>query len=219
MRMDPFSCTSLSQTPWLLSYFVECLFFVFSSAAAVRASPFETLTKLDSICMCLQVWCTWCWSPTLRVRCLTSRWFPSASATTECSRNRCLRMSYWVSPNPKKAPQYVLVTFLNTNMLCVKDVKIQGEKCILSIWKQYILVFHLINPSVQVLRVLAWIKRIISGFTPSFVCFFSLQGLLKASKVLREAYGSMHVTFGRPLSVRQLCQGKINRCQYNLIPR
>lgn len=29
----------------------------------------------------------------------------------------------------------------------------------------------------------------------------------------------MHVNFGRPLSVRQLCQGKINRCQYNLIPR
>lgn len=29
----------------------------------------------------------------------------------------------------------------------------------------------------------------------------------------------MHVIFGRPLSVRQLCEGKINRCQYNLIPR
>lgn len=44
-------------------------------------------------------------------------------------------------------------------------------------------------------------------------------GLLKASKVLHEDYGSMHVNFGRPLSVRELCQGKINRCQYNLIPR
>ncbi|XP_068197877.1 dihydroxyacetone phosphate acyltransferase isoform X2 [Antennarius striatus] len=44
-------------------------------------------------------------------------------------------------------------------------------------------------------------------------------GLLKASKVLQENYGCMHVNFGRPLSVRQLCQGKINRCQYNLIPR
>ncbi|XP_044024312.1 dihydroxyacetone phosphate acyltransferase isoform X1 [Siniperca chuatsi] len=47
----------------------------------------------------------------------------------------------------------------------------------------------------------------------------STTGLLKASKVLQEDYGSMHVNFGRPLSVRQLCQGKINRCQYNLIPR
>ncbi|KAM6915547.1 dihydroxyacetone phosphate acyltransferase [Xenentodon cancila] len=47
----------------------------------------------------------------------------------------------------------------------------------------------------------------------------STMGLLKASKVLQEDYGSMHVNFGRPMSVRQLCQGKINRCQYNLIPR
>ncbi|XP_068609713.1 dihydroxyacetone phosphate acyltransferase [Brachionichthys hirsutus] len=44
-------------------------------------------------------------------------------------------------------------------------------------------------------------------------------GLLKASKVLQENYGCMHLNFGRPLSVRQLCQGKINRCQYNLMPR
>uniref|UniRef100_A0A3B4UER5 Dihydroxyacetone phosphate acyltransferase-like n=1 Tax=Seriola dumerili TaxID=41447 RepID=A0A3B4UER5_SERDU len=47
----------------------------------------------------------------------------------------------------------------------------------------------------------------------------STTGLLKASKVLQEDYGTMHVNFGHPLSVRQLCQGKINRCQYNLIPR
>ncbi|KAM6992170.1 dihydroxyacetone phosphate acyltransferase [Tautogolabrus adspersus] len=47
----------------------------------------------------------------------------------------------------------------------------------------------------------------------------STTGLLKATKVLQEDYGSMHVNFGRPMSVRQLCQGKINRCQYNLIPR
>ncbi|KAG7239150.1 hypothetical protein INR49_029901, partial [Caranx melampygus] len=47
----------------------------------------------------------------------------------------------------------------------------------------------------------------------------STTGLLKASRVLQEDYGTMHVNFGRPLSVRQLCQGKINRCQYNLIPR
>ncbi|KAM8831772.1 dihydroxyacetone phosphate acyltransferase isoform 2-T2 [Spinachia spinachia] len=47
----------------------------------------------------------------------------------------------------------------------------------------------------------------------------STKGLLKAVKVLREDYGSMHVNFGRPMSVRQLCQGKINRGQYNLLPR
>ncbi|XP_017291501.1 dihydroxyacetone phosphate acyltransferase isoform X2 [Kryptolebias marmoratus] len=47
----------------------------------------------------------------------------------------------------------------------------------------------------------------------------SIMGLLKASRVLQESYGSMHVNFGRPLSVRQLCEGKINRCYYNLTPR
>ncbi|KAM4522212.1 dihydroxyacetone phosphate acyltransferase isoform 2-T2 [Odontesthes bonariensis] len=47
----------------------------------------------------------------------------------------------------------------------------------------------------------------------------STMGLLKASRVLQENYGSMHVNFGRPLSARQLCEGKMNRCQYNLIPR
>lgn len=47
----------------------------------------------------------------------------------------------------------------------------------------------------------------------------STTGLLKATRVLQEDYGSMHVNFGRPLSVRQLCEGKINRGQYNLIPR
>ncbi|KAJ4929110.1 hypothetical protein JOQ06_004729 [Pogonophryne albipinna] len=47
----------------------------------------------------------------------------------------------------------------------------------------------------------------------------STTALLKASKVLQEDYGSMHVNFGRPMSVRHLCEGKINRCQYNLVPR
>ncbi|KAM9840136.1 dihydroxyacetone phosphate acyltransferase [Aulostomus maculatus] len=47
----------------------------------------------------------------------------------------------------------------------------------------------------------------------------STMGLLKARRVLQEDYGSMHVNFGRPLSVRNLCDGKINRCQYNLTPR
>ncbi|XP_075993865.1 dihydroxyacetone phosphate acyltransferase [Genypterus blacodes] len=47
----------------------------------------------------------------------------------------------------------------------------------------------------------------------------STWGLMKASTVLQEDYGSMHVNFGRPLSVRQLTEGKINRCHYNLTPR
>uniref|UniRef100_A0A665V1B1 Si:ch73-21k16.5 n=1 Tax=Echeneis naucrates TaxID=173247 RepID=A0A665V1B1_ECHNA len=47
----------------------------------------------------------------------------------------------------------------------------------------------------------------------------STMGLLKASKVLQKNCGTMHVNFGHPLSVRQLCQDKINRCQYNLAPR
>ncbi|KAL6095701.1 gnpat [Pungitius sinensis] len=47
----------------------------------------------------------------------------------------------------------------------------------------------------------------------------STMGLLKARKVLQENYGTMHVNFGRPLSVRHLCRDKINRSQYNLIPR
>uniref|UniRef100_A0A3Q4N5F7 Glyceronephosphate O-acyltransferase 2 n=1 Tax=Neolamprologus brichardi TaxID=32507 RepID=A0A3Q4N5F7_NEOBR len=47
----------------------------------------------------------------------------------------------------------------------------------------------------------------------------STTGLFKASRVLQEDYGCMHVNFGRPLSVRQLCEGKINRSEYNLIPR
>uniref|UniRef100_A0A3B3Z892 Phospholipid/glycerol acyltransferase domain-containing protein n=1 Tax=Periophthalmus magnuspinnatus TaxID=409849 RepID=A0A3B3Z892_9GOBI len=45
------------------------------------------------------------------------------------------------------------------------------------------------------------------------------KGLFKATKVLQEDYGCMHVNFGQPLSVRELCQGKINRSQYNLTPR
>ena len=45
------------------------------------------------------------------------------------------------------------------------------------------------------------------------------QGLLKASSVLQENYGCMHVNFGQALSVRQLCQGRINRNHYNLLPR
>ncbi|XP_051729911.1 dihydroxyacetone phosphate acyltransferase isoform X1 [Ctenopharyngodon idella] len=44
-------------------------------------------------------------------------------------------------------------------------------------------------------------------------------GLLKARTVLKEDYGCMHVCFGNPVSVRDLVKGKINRRQYNLVPR
>ncbi|XP_008311481.1 dihydroxyacetone phosphate acyltransferase [Cynoglossus semilaevis] len=47
----------------------------------------------------------------------------------------------------------------------------------------------------------------------------STTGLLKASSVLQDSYGAMHVNFGHPLSVRELLKGKINRCQYNFVPR
>ncbi|XP_023285847.1 dihydroxyacetone phosphate acyltransferase [Seriola lalandi dorsalis] len=47
----------------------------------------------------------------------------------------------------------------------------------------------------------------------------STSGLFKARKVLSEDYGSIHVYFGQPVSVRSLAEGRINRCQFNLIPR
>uniref|UniRef100_A0A8C2JPB7 Glyceronephosphate O-acyltransferase n=1 Tax=Cyprinus carpio TaxID=7962 RepID=A0A8C2JPB7_CYPCA len=47
----------------------------------------------------------------------------------------------------------------------------------------------------------------------------STSGLLKARRVLSEDYGSMYVYFGHPVSVRSLAEGKINRSQYNLLPR
>ncbi|XP_052442719.1 dihydroxyacetone phosphate acyltransferase [Carassius gibelio] len=47
----------------------------------------------------------------------------------------------------------------------------------------------------------------------------STSGLLKARRVLSEDYGSMHVYFGNPVSVRSLAEGKIKRSQYNLLPR
>ncbi|XP_051500806.1 dihydroxyacetone phosphate acyltransferase isoform X1 [Myxocyprinus asiaticus] len=47
----------------------------------------------------------------------------------------------------------------------------------------------------------------------------STSGLLKARRVLSEDYGSMHVYFGHPVSVRSLAEGKINRSQYNLLSR
>ncbi|XP_067274222.1 dihydroxyacetone phosphate acyltransferase isoform X2 [Pseudorasbora parva] len=44
-------------------------------------------------------------------------------------------------------------------------------------------------------------------------------GLLKARTVLKEDYGCMHVCFGNTVSVRDLVKGKIDRRQYNLVPR
>ncbi|XP_066533576.1 dihydroxyacetone phosphate acyltransferase [Hoplias malabaricus] len=44
-------------------------------------------------------------------------------------------------------------------------------------------------------------------------------GLLKARGVLQEDYGCMHVVFGKPVSVRALAQGRVNRGQFNLVPR
>nr|XP_033792246.1 dihydroxyacetone phosphate acyltransferase isoform X3 [Geotrypetes seraphini] len=46
-----------------------------------------------------------------------------------------------------------------------------------------------------------------------------LRGLLKARRVLSENFGSIHVYFGQPVSVRTLASGRINRSQYNLMPR
>ncbi|XP_073672786.1 dihydroxyacetone phosphate acyltransferase-like [Garra rufa] len=43
--------------------------------------------------------------------------------------------------------------------------------------------------------------------------------LLKARTVLKEDYGSMHVCFGNPVSVRDLAKGKKNHRLYNLVPR
>ncbi|MFT7803019.1 dihydroxyacetone phosphate acyltransferase [Arapaima gigas] len=47
----------------------------------------------------------------------------------------------------------------------------------------------------------------------------STSGLLKARKILSEDYGSIHVYFGHPVSLRSLAQGRINRSLYNLVPR
>uniref|UniRef100_A0AAR2KD12 Phospholipid/glycerol acyltransferase domain-containing protein n=1 Tax=Pygocentrus nattereri TaxID=42514 RepID=A0AAR2KD12_PYGNA len=47
----------------------------------------------------------------------------------------------------------------------------------------------------------------------------STSGLLKARRILSEDYGSMHVYFGHPVSIRSLAQGHISRSQHNLLPR
>ncbi|XP_067840194.1 dihydroxyacetone phosphate acyltransferase isoform X2 [Heptranchias perlo] len=47
----------------------------------------------------------------------------------------------------------------------------------------------------------------------------STSGLLKARKILSENFGSIHVYFGQPVSVRSLATGTVRRSQYNLVPR
>ncbi|KAJ6664636.1 hypothetical protein lerEdw1_006209 [Lerista edwardsae] len=47
----------------------------------------------------------------------------------------------------------------------------------------------------------------------------STSGLLKARKILSEDFGSIHVYFGQPVSLRTLVDGQIDRCPYNLVPR
>ncbi|KPP59406.1 dihydroxyacetone phosphate acyltransferase-like, partial [Scleropages formosus] len=47
----------------------------------------------------------------------------------------------------------------------------------------------------------------------------STMGLVKARKIMDEDYGTMHVVFGHPVSVRNLAKGKVNRRQFNLVPR
>lgn len=47
----------------------------------------------------------------------------------------------------------------------------------------------------------------------------STTGLIKARQILGEDYGSVHIYFGTPVSVRSLAQGHVGRSQYNLIPR
>ncbi|KAF6735840.1 Dihydroxyacetone phosphate acyltransferase [Oryzias melastigma] len=47
----------------------------------------------------------------------------------------------------------------------------------------------------------------------------STSGLFKARRVLSEDYGSIHVYFGPPVSVRSLAEGRVNRSQFSLVPR
>ncbi|XP_041043885.1 dihydroxyacetone phosphate acyltransferase [Carcharodon carcharias] len=47
----------------------------------------------------------------------------------------------------------------------------------------------------------------------------STSGLLKARKILSENFGSIHVYFGQPVSVRSLATGTVRRSRYNLVPR
>lgn len=42
---------------------------------------------------------------------------------------------------------------------------------------------------------------------------------MKARKILSEDFGSVHMHFGQPVSLRMLAAGRINKCPYNLVPR
>lgn len=44
-------------------------------------------------------------------------------------------------------------------------------------------------------------------------------GLLRARKILSENFGSIHVYFGDPVSLRSLAAGRMSRSPYNLVPR
>nr|KAF6399749.1 glyceronephosphate O-acyltransferase [Molossus molossus] len=47
----------------------------------------------------------------------------------------------------------------------------------------------------------------------------STTGLLKARRILSENFGSIHVYFGDPVSLRSLAAGRMSRSPYNLVPR
>ncbi|XP_069810759.1 dihydroxyacetone phosphate acyltransferase [Dendropsophus ebraccatus] len=47
----------------------------------------------------------------------------------------------------------------------------------------------------------------------------STSGLIKARKILSDDFGSIHIFFGKPMSLRSLASGRLNRSAYNLIPR
>ncbi|XP_050805026.1 dihydroxyacetone phosphate acyltransferase isoform X3 [Gopherus flavomarginatus] len=47
----------------------------------------------------------------------------------------------------------------------------------------------------------------------------STSELLKARKILSDNFGSIHVYFGQPVSLRTLASGRIDRCPYRLVPR
>lgn len=55
-----------------------------------------------------QEWCTWCWSPFLKERCLTSVWCPSASVMSACWRSHSSLMSCWECLNRKRPQGYSL---------------------------------------------------------------------------------------------------------------
>nr|CAD7464329.1 unnamed protein product [Timema tahoe] len=43
-------------------------------------------------------------------------------------------------------------------------------------------------------------------------------GLMKASNILREQYGKIHVTFGQPLDVREYCKERLERASHSMVP-